>query len=128
MKLRLSGLICLGLILCLTGCVSDTKAEKVEKAEFVLGFSQLGSESGWRLGNTKSIIDAAENYGVDLIYLNAEQKQENQIAHIRRLIANQVDIIAYAPIITTGWDNVLMEAKEASIPIIVTDRSIITRR
>ncbi len=112
--------ICMG-----SGC-SNQDDIKNNESNFVLGFSQLGSESGWRIGNTKSIKSAASLFDVDLIYLNAEQKQENQIAHIRRLIANQVDVLAFSPIITTGWDNVLNEAKEASIPVIITDRSIIT--
>ena len=43
----------------------------------ILGFAQLGSESGWRIGNTRSVIQAAEQAGVQLMYKNAEQKQEN---------------------------------------------------
>ena len=80
-------------ILMLAGC-ADT--EKKDDPGFVMGFSQLGSESGWRLGNTRSIQEAAEAAGIDLIFLNAEQKYENQISHIRRFIANQVDIIVFA--------------------------------
>ena len=108
-------------LLAFSGCV-DNKA--TGDSSFVMGFSQLGRESGWRLGNTKSIQDAAEAAGVDLIFLNAEQKYENQISHIRRFIANQVDIIVFAPIVNTGWDNVLQEAKDAGIPVVIIDRDI----
>lgn len=112
--------ICLMLVLMLGGCAE----RPTESSSFVLGFSQLGSESGWRLGNTKSIQEAAKNENVDLIFLNAEQEYVNQISHIRRLIANQVDIIVFAPIIDEGWDNVLQEAYDADIPVVVIDREI----
>ncbi|MEX1307882.1 MAG: ABC transporter substrate-binding protein [Eubacteriales bacterium] len=102
-------------------CVKD---EVPEDSSFVMGFSQLGRESGWRLGNTQSILNAAEDAGIDLIYLNAEQEYENQIGHIRRFIANQVDIIVFAPIYNTGWDNVLQEAYDAGIPVVIIDRGI----
>ena len=91
-----------------------------------MGFSQLGSESGWRLGNTKDIQDAAERAGVQLMFENAEQKQENQIKAIRSFIAYQVDVIAFAPNVEDGWDNVLLEAKAAGIPVLITDRRINT--
>lgn len=90
----------------------------------ILGFAQLGSESGWRIGNTRSVIQAAEKAGVQLMYKNAEQKQENQIKAIRSFIAYQVDVIAFAPIVEDGWENVLMEARGAGIPVICSDRSV----
>jgi simple sugar transport system substrate-binding protein len=84
--------------------------------------SQLGAESEWRTGNTASIKNAAEELGVGLIFLDAQQKQENQIKAIRTFIAQQVDVIGVSPIVETGWDSVFQEAKEASIPIILVDR------
>ncbi len=90
----------------------------------ILGFSQLGSESGWRIGNTRSVIEAAERAGVQLMFKNAEQKQENQIKAIRSFIAYRVDVIAFAPIVEDGWDNVLREARDAGIPVLCSDRSV----
>ena len=90
----------------------------------ILGFSQLGSESSWRLGNTQSVMEAAERAGIQLMFKNAEQKQEKQIDAIRSFIAYQVDVIAFAPIVEDGWDNVLREAKGAGIPVICSDRSV----
>lgn len=90
-----------------------------------LGFSQVGAESGWRAANTKSIRDTltAEN-GFDLKFSDAQQKQENQIQAIRSYIQQQVDVIAFSPVVETGWDAVLEEAKAASIPVILTDRAV----
>jgi ABC-type sugar transport system substrate-binding protein len=90
----------------------------------ILGFAQLGSESGWRIGNTRSVIEAAEKAGIQLMYKNAEQKQENQIKALRSFIAYQVDVIAFAPIVEDGWENVLREARDAGIPVICSDRSV----
>ena len=95
-----------------------------EENGIILGFSQIGAESAWRNCNTRSIQDAAAASGVQLLFSNAEQKQENQIKAIRSFIAYQVDVIAFVPIVSNGWDNVLQEAKEAGIPVLVTDRKI----
>jgi len=90
----------------------------------VLGFSQLGSESAWRLANTNSIQEAAAEAGVVLMYENAEQSQSKQFDAIRSFIRQKVDVIAIAPVVQTGWEPILKEAKEAGIPVIICDRSI----
>ncbi len=90
----------------------------------ILGFSQIGAESAWRKCNTQSIKDASLNAGVQLLFENAEQKQENQIMALRSFIAYQVDVIAFVPIVADGWDNILKEAQNAGIPVLVTDRKI----
>ena len=92
----------------------------------LLGFSQIGSESAWRVGNTNDIMKKAEEYKISLMFEDAKQKQENQIAAIRRFIAYKVDVIAFSPIVEDGWDNVLLEAKNAGIPVILVDRDIHT--
>jgi simple sugar transport system substrate-binding protein len=89
-----------------------------------LGFSQVGSESGWRTANTQSIKDAAGKAGITLNFSDAQQKQENQIAAIRNFIAQKVDVISFSPVVTSGWDAVLTEAKRAKIPVILTDRQV----
>ncbi|WP_433598768.1 ABC transporter substrate-binding protein [Nocardia sp. CA-135953] len=90
----------------------------------VLGFSQVGAESGWRTANTKSIQDAAAAAGIQLKFADAQQKQENQIKAIRTFIQQRVDVIAFSPVVASGWDTVLKEAKDAKIPVILTDRAV----
>jgi len=116
----------LALILLLTGCRAGDapQADEKEDPALLLGFSQLGWESAWRLANTQSVQQAAADAGVSLMYSNAEQKQERQIKAIREFIAYQVDVIAFSPIVETGWDNVLQEAKDAGIPVLTTDRMV----
>ncbi|MRX09040.1 substrate-binding domain-containing protein [Pseudoduganella sp. FT25W] len=90
----------------------------------VIGFSQVGAESEWRTANTVSIKDAAKKEGVTLKFADAQQKQENQVKAIRSFIAQRVDVIAFSPVVESGWDTVLLEAKRAKIPVILTDRAV----
>src|SRR3954462_4051995 len=92
--------------------------------KIVLGFSQIGAESEWRTANTESIKQAAKDAGIELKFSDAQQKQENQIKAIRSFIAQKVDVIAFSPVVETGWEPVLREAKAAKIPVILTDRSV----
>jgi simple sugar transport system substrate-binding protein/ribose transport system substrate-binding protein len=92
--------------------------------KITMGFAQVGAESGWRTANTKSIQESAASAGVELKFSDAQQKQENQIKAIRSYIAQKVDVIAFSPVVETGWDTVLKEAKDAKIPVILTDRAV----
>jgi len=89
-----------------------------------LGFAQVGAESEWRVANTKSIKAAAAKAGIDLRFADGKQHQENQIAAIRSFIKEKVDLIAFSPIVESGWEEVLREAKAAGIPVILSDRSV----
>nr|WP_260408007.1 ABC transporter substrate-binding protein [Planomonospora venezuelensis] len=92
--------------------------------KITMGFSQVGAESGWRTANTKSVQESAESAGIDLKFSDAQQKQENQIKAIRSFIQQKVDVIAFSPVVESGWDTVLKEAKNAKIPVILTDRAV----
>lgn len=89
-----------------------------------LGFSQVGAESAWRTANTVSVKAAAKDAGINLKFSDAQQKQENQIRAIRSFIAQKVDVIAFSPVVESGWEPVLEEAKRAKIPVVLTDRAI----
>jgi ABC-type sugar transport system substrate-binding protein len=92
--------------------------------KIVLGFSQVGAESEWRTANTESIKSSAKDAGIELKFSDAQQKQENQIKAIRAFIAQKVDVIAFSPVVASGWDTVLKEAKAAKIPVVLTDRAV----
>jgi ABC-type sugar transport system substrate-binding protein len=92
--------------------------------KIVLGFSQIGAESEWRTANTESIKSAAKEAGIELKFADAQQKQENQIKAIRSFIAQKVDVIAFSPVVESGFETVLREAKAAKIPVILTDRAV----
>lgn len=93
-------------------------------APLTMGFSQVGAESEWRTANTASIREAAGKEGVNLKFADAQQKQENQVKAIRSFIAQRVDVIAFSPVVESGFETVLREAKAAKIPVILTDRAV----
>jgi galactofuranose transport system substrate-binding protein len=95
--------------------------------DLVLGFAQIGPANQWRTANTQSIQESAAAAHITLKFVDAGQQQATQIKAIRSFIEQKVDVIAFAPVITTGWDEVLEEARRARIPVILTDRSIETR-
>src|SRR5215213_1976637 len=90
--------------------------------DMIVGYAQLGAESEWRAANTISVKETAEQLGVELRFLDAQQKQENQILAVRKFIVQKVDVIGISPIVETGWEEVFQEAKDAGIPIILVDR------
>ena len=92
--------------------------------DMTLCYPQLGAESDWRTANTASFKSTAEQLGVKLVFSDAQQKQENQISAMRACIQQGVSVIALPPVVETGWDAVLQEAKDANIPVIIVDRSV----
>ena len=108
--------------LALIACCAATATAADKK--IVVGFSQIGAESGWRTANTESIKSEAAKRGVDLKFADAQQKQENQIKALRSFIAQGVDVIAFSPVVETGWQPVLTEIKKAKIPVVLTDRAV----
>jgi len=105
----------------LTACSSSSAKDD---GKITMGFAQVGAESGWRTANTKSIQESASSAGIELKFSDAQQKQENQIKAIRSYIQQKVDVIAFSPVVETGWDSVLLEAQRAGIPVILTDRAV----
>jgi simple sugar transport system substrate-binding protein len=117
--------LALGLLVLLTGCSGgEHSATGGAGKALVLGFSQIGAESEWRTANTTSVQSAAQEAGITLRFSDAQQKQENQIKALRSFIAQRVDVIAFSPVVETGWETVLREAKAAKIPVILTDRAV----
>jgi simple sugar transport system substrate-binding protein len=102
--------------------ILEAKPEKKTYKDLIIGYAQLGAESEWRVANTVSVQETADQLGVELRFSNAQQKQENQIEAIRKFIIQKVDVIGISPIVETGWDEVFQEAKDAGIPIILVDR------
>ena len=109
----------IGVAVLLCGCGKKSDGKKT-----VVGFSQIGAESGWRTAETKSIRSEAEKRGIDLRFSDAQQKQENQIKALRTFLAQNVNAIILAPVVETGWEPVLKEISRAKIPVILVDRGI----
>ena len=89
-----------------------------------VGHVQIGDEGGWRKANTESIRNAAREFGVDLTLVDTDQSQEKQIEQVREFIQEKMDVIVISPVVETGWDEVLQEAKDAGIPVLLSDRKV----
>jgi simple sugar transport system substrate-binding protein len=110
--------------LLLVTAVSAAMSSMAMAAPLTVGFSQVGSESGWRAAETNVAKSEAQKRGITLKIADGQQKQENQIKAVRSFIAQGVDAIFIAPVVATGWEPVLKEAKDAKIPVFLLDRSI----
>lgn len=106
--------------------VSLLSAASAADKKITVGFAQTGAESAWRTANTNSMKNEAEKRGINLKFADGQSKQENQIRAVRSFVTQRVDAIVIAPIVETGWDNVLRDAKRAKIPVIIMDRKIQT--
>ena len=94
-------------------------------SDLVVGFIQTGSEGGWRAANTASFKETATKLGVNLKFYDAQNKLENQVSAFRNFIADpQVNVIVLAALETTGWEDVLKEAKAAGKTVVIEDRRI----
>ena len=118
-------LIVLALMGILYGFRQPQETAEEDEDLIVIGMSQVGAESDWRVANSESMKQVfSEENGYRLLFEEARQKQENQFSSIRRFIQQQVDYIVVMPITETGWESVLQEAKEAGIPVIAADRKM----
>ncbi len=121
--------IAFSFVILLCGCIPETTVTDISEEHpdnlIVVGFSQVGAESEWRVANTESMkATLCEENGYELIFDDARNMQENQIRAIRTFIQQDVDYIVVSPRTETGWNSILQEAKDAGIPVIVIDRDI----
>jgi len=115
--------------LLLVGCQAAAPAEEPAKVytypDMVVGFIQTGSEGGWRAANTASFKETAEQLGINLKFYDAQNHMENQLSAFRNFIADEeVNVIVLAALETTGWEEVLQEAKDAGKLVVLEDRRI----
>lgn len=106
----------------LAGCGSSSDANG--KKQLVIGFAQTGAESAWRKAETESVQDEAKKRGIDLRFSDGQGKKELQISAIHAFIVQKVDGIILAPVVEDGYEPVLKEAKEAGIPVVLSDRAV----
>lgn len=113
------------ILMLLTGCAGAEPEQPEEEDLIVVGISQVGAESDWRVANSESMKSVfTEARGYRLLFEDARQIQENQIMAVRKFIQQRVDYIVLMPLCETGWDSVLQEARDAGIPVILVDRMV----
>jgi simple sugar transport system substrate-binding protein len=114
------------MLLSLLGGCSDGQGDHGAKGrpQLVLGFSQVVAQANWNTANAASIRKAARDAGIDLRLTDAHRSQENQVAQLRSFVSQHVDVIAFSPVVESGWEVVLGEIRSAKIPVILMDRTI----
>jgi ABC-type sugar transport system substrate-binding protein len=122
---QMNSLALLVLLSIFGGCSGGSGDEDANgKPRLVLGFSQLAADANWNTANTESIRKAASDAGIELRLEDAQRSREKQVAALRSFVRQRVDVIAFSPVVETGWEVVLREIKSAGIPVILTDRTI----
>jgi ABC-type sugar transport system substrate-binding protein len=117
--------LCLLMVMMVVAFAGATVSAQDGGEGLTIGFSQIGSESAWRTSFTEAIQAEAEARGINLLFSDAQQQQENQIQAMNAWIAQgDVDAIILAPVVESGWDQVLQEAQDAGIPVVIVDRNV----
>ena len=124
MRTQISRLAAAVLVVAAATAADPAHGAEAGRRKIVVGFSQIGAESSWRTAETNSIRGEAKKRGVVLKFSDAQQKQENQIKALKSFIVQEVDAIILAPVVETGWEPVLREAKRAGIPVVLVDRGV----
>jgi galactofuranose transport system substrate-binding protein len=116
----------MGMMRRLGGCIvaAGVMMAASSASAITIGFSQVGSESDWRTAFSADMKAEAQKRGIELKFSDAQQKEENQLKAVRSFIAQKVDAIIIAPVVVTGWDQVLKEARDAKIPVFIADRAV----
>jgi simple sugar transport system substrate-binding protein len=112
------------LAIALVACSGGTDSASGDADPIVLGFSQIVTAANWNAVNTESVRAAARAAGITLRLEDAQRSQEKQIAALRMFVRERVDVIAFSPVVETGWEIVLREIRAAGIPVILMDRAI----
>src|SRR3954466_11669093 len=89
-----------------------------------IGFAQVGSESAWRVAFSSATKAEAQKRGINLLFVDGQNSQDTQIAALRSFVTQKVNAIILAPVVETGWDQVLQEVKDAGIPLVIVDRNV----
>lgn len=103
----------------------DIKRSEIKfDRKITMGFCNVGNEGAWREANETSIKNAANEFGINLIYAEADLNYKKQIEILNNFIDSNVDIISFSPVTEEGYDEILRRAKEHNIPVILADRNI----
>ncbi len=106
------------------GGEAEGTAAGEKKGKVVVGFSQTGAESSWRIAHTESVKKEAEKRGIELVFADGQNVHNNQINAVNGFITRGVDVIVIAPQESIGWKPTLKEAKRAGIPVVLTSRGV----
>ena len=94
--------------------------------EAVVGFSQSEEETNpFRIAETQSIQDEAENVGVEeLIVTNAASQINKQNSDIQDMLAQGAEVLIVAPLNADGLEPAFQAAADQNVPVFLIDREV----
>ncbi len=115
----------LAIVLALALCLGMAAAAHAEANLIKVGVvNNPPSESGYRAANVadfEKVFTAENGYEMQTYY---SLKNDEQLQAARQFITDGVDVLLISAAETTGWDEVLADAKEAGIKVYLFDRMI----
>ena len=121
---------CLAVMLaCLLWLVKDRwslpAAQKTEHEGLRVGLSQAEPLTPWKTAQIKSFKEAARRRGAQLIYHAPEEESlEWQIEDIYGLLDSDIDYLILIPGARNGYDQVLLEARQRGVPVILAEQDV----
>ncbi|MDD1782781.1 ABC transporter substrate-binding protein [Enterovibrio sp. ZSDZ35] len=95
-----------------------------KKDTYKVGFAQMESNNPWRIAETQSFRDTAEQCNWDIVITDAAGSAAKQVADIDSMIAQGVDVIFLPPREEKPLLPAVMKAFAAGIPTFLVDRSV----
>ena len=102
---------------------SEAPASEAPK-QLVIGVSQPHSTSAWRVIQTESVNNALEAAGYKVIYTDAQNSTQKQVADVEDILAQNPDILVLSPREEDGLVPAIEAAKAAGVPVILLDRKV----
>ena len=100
----------------------DVQPPNVSFGSATFGFAQTENNNPWRIAQTESMRNAAEENGVELIVTDAQSNTPKQVSDIQDMVAQGVDVLFIPPREEQGLEPALQSAREAGVPVFLVDR------
>jgi ribose transport system substrate-binding protein len=96
------------------------------KDSYVIGMSQANRAEPWREAMDSQIAAAAEAYPeFEVIFQDAAQDNADQVSDVENLLTQGIDLLIISPNEAAPLNEVVKEAWEACVPVIVLDRNLV---
>jgi ABC-type sugar transport system substrate-binding protein len=100
----------------------DVQPPNVSFGSATFGFAQTENNNPWRIAQTESMRNAAEENGVEIVITDAQSNTPKQVSDIQDMIAQGVDVLFIPPREEQGLEPALQSAHEAGVPVFLVDR------
>ena len=100
----------------------DVQPPNVSFGSATFGFAQTENNNPWRIAQTESMRNAAEENGVEIVITDAQSNTPKQVSDIQDMIAQGVDVLFIPPREEQGLEPALQSARDAGVPVFLLDR------